>query len=397
MTPRRYLFFPLFLVAYELVLYLANDAYLPAMVEISDYFAITSTQATMTLTAFFVGNSCFQLLLGPLSDNFGRRRILFIGGLGFCLGSLVCAFSGSFSVVLIGRFFQGLAVSSMSVAGYGTIHRLFDEKRAIQTLAWMGAVTVLAPAFGPFLGALFLQVGNWQQLFIALLTLGVVALFGLNWVMPETASACDKASVRETFSHYRRLLANRTFVSTLLSLGAIFAANIAWITAGALITMQGFHLSMIQYGLYQAGIFSCFLLGSRVVNRQIKKHSSSVIKNWILMLCLVVITLAIISLKVTLYQLQWLMVTLMSLSFTSGIAFPIYNRQAIDSSKEPMGIRMAVFAFAVGLSATVGSLMVSAFYQGHLNHFLWIVIACCSLPLFLQRAHLRQIFKARYT
>lgn len=390
MNKQRFWLFPIFLVVYELVLYLANDAYLPALLDISHYFSIDSTQVMFTLTAFFIGNSCFQLFLGPLSDNYGRRIVLITGGVGFCLGSLLCALSGNFTLVLLGRFLQGLAVSTMNIAGYGTIHALLDEKRAIQTLAWMGAVTVLAPAFGPFLGAFFMMFATWQQLFLSLCLLGLVALICLSIIMPETATVTDKANIKQTFRHYRTIFSNRYFLSPLLSLAAIFAANIAWISAGSLITIQGFHFSTLQYGLYQAGIFSCYLLGARIVNRQIKKTDAETIKIWTLFLCFVVIGLALITLMSIQHQMQWLMLTLMSLSLTSGIAFPVYNRLSIEKADEPMGIRMAVFSFTIGLSATIGSLCVSIFYQGHLSHFLWVLIAFCTLPILLQPKSVRQ-------
>lgn len=384
------LFFPFFLVIYELTLYLANDAYLPALIDISHYFDVSDNQAAMTLTAFFLGNASFQLLIGPLSDQWGRRKTLFLGAVSFFCGSLFCAYTSDFIWMLVGRFLQGFAVTTMSIAGYSTIHAMFDEKKAIQTLSWMHALTVLAPAFGPIIGAYFLLFFSWKILFLSLAVIGIFCLFSLIKVMPETAENRDKANIKTTFVNYKKVLINIDFMREVLSMGMIFAANIAWIAAGPLIIMHYYHLSAVQYGGYQILIFSGFILGSRYVKKKIETQSAQRLKKSSLKLCLLAAMIAFSMLLSQNFALLYLLLTLFILSFASGISFPIFNRLAIDSASEPMGVRMAVFSFVIGNSAMFGSLMVNVFYRGELRQFLAVLLVFCVLLFALQWLKLKK-------
>src|SRR3989344_5408454 len=123
--------FPLWLVLFETGIYLSNDMYLPALSEIKNYLSISHESAQLTLAAWFLGASLFYFVLGPLADHYGRRLILLISGLVFIGSTWLCAFSHTLPLLMIGRFLEGTAVTCISVAGYSSIHELFDQKQAI--------------------------------------------------------------------------------------------------------------------------------------------------------------------------------------------------------------------------------------------------------------------------
>lgn len=178
--------FPLCLILYELPLYFATNMYLPALPGVSQAFKINSSLAQFTIAIWFLGASCFQIFLGPLADHFGRRRVLLSSGLFFVIASIICATTQYIGIFIIARFIQGCVVSSILVTGYAAIHELLDTEQAIKTLAWMGGVTVLAPAVGPFLGSLFISLFSWRNIFFLLAIIAALALYMLYLYMPET-------------------------------------------------------------------------------------------------------------------------------------------------------------------------------------------------------------------
>ena len=262
--------FPILLVFYEISNYLANDAYLPAMPAIAKELGTTNDLIQLTLTAFFLGNSTMQLILGPIADRYGRRKLLLSGGVIFIVTTLLCAFCNNVHTLLITRFFQGSAVTSIIIAGYATIHALYDQIRAIKTLSWMNSVTVLAPTLGPLLGAGILLIADWRWIFIILsiwASIGWIALFRF---MPETCEAYLPIRPKEILNQYYRVLKNWQFMKPILAVSLSFSALIAWITAGPFLMMNTFHYSPLGFGVLQGLVFSSIILGNQLVRRIIE-------------------------------------------------------------------------------------------------------------------------------
>src|SRR5437763_170719 len=127
--------FPFIFVFYEVTNYLANDMYLPALPTLTGDLNTTIHLAQLTLSTWFFGTASMQLILGPLSDRFGRRPILLGGGLVFIIATLICALSTNIHTLIMARFFQGCAVCSVVTAGYSTIHEIYEHTQAIRILA----------------------------------------------------------------------------------------------------------------------------------------------------------------------------------------------------------------------------------------------------------------------
>lgn len=150
------LFFPILLVFYEIATYLSNDMYLPALPQMMRELSLTTEYAQLTLTTWFLGQASFPLITGVLSDRFGRRPILLIGGLIYIATTIYCAVADNFYALFIARFLEGGMVATMLVPGYSCIHELYKQVEAVKILAFMGGISVLAPAFGPLLGGFVL-------------------------------------------------------------------------------------------------------------------------------------------------------------------------------------------------------------------------------------------------
>ncbi|HLB42056.1 MAG TPA: MFS transporter, partial [Gammaproteobacteria bacterium] len=129
--------FPWWLVVYEIAVYLSMDAYMPALPKIAYAFGVDSHTAQLTAIVWMLGGLLVQLVFGPLSDRYGRRPILLFGGGLYVVSTIVCAFSSDIHTMLIARFFQGMAMPSMFIAGYAAINELFESEKAVKILARM--------------------------------------------------------------------------------------------------------------------------------------------------------------------------------------------------------------------------------------------------------------------
>ena len=351
-------FFPALLVAYETVTYLSNDAYLPALPTIIVDFSTTTQLAQLSLTLWLLGGCLIQPLLGPICDRFGRRPVLLIGGIFFILSTLLCGITQQISIFLIARFIQGAAVPTLAIAGYAAIHELLDHDNAIRTLAWMSSVTVFAPSLGPLLGAVLLYLLNWRDIFIALGGLAILFLSLLALKMPETLSplSIQPLLIKRVGQTYWAILKNMDFMLKVSLLCCILCAMITWICVSPLLLIQHFHYSLIGYGMVQMYVFGSFIIGTYFVHCLLTR----IITNKLLLVGGLLIGSAglIIILSVIINSLAGFILAMMLTGAGTGIWFPIFNRFAVESSKEPMAMRMTVISTLVSVCAVLSSIII---------------------------------------
>jgi Bcr/CflA subfamily drug resistance transporter len=359
-TQQQYFLFPLLLALYEAAVYLSTDAYLPALPDIARTLKTTHHLVQLTLTSWFMGASAIQLFIGPLSDRIGRRPVLLAGAVLFILVTLGCAWTDNIHTLLWLRFLQGTTVASMVVPGYATIHDMFSQKKAIQMVAMIGSITILAPSFGPLLGAMILYVLDWRWIFGLLAIWACMVVVGLYFKMPETQPASNKKiKFKAVLRHYKTILTNRSFVLFMLITQCLFMDLIVWIAAGPFLLIDHFHFHTLGFGVTQIFIFGSFIAGMRSVTPLMQKVSLKIIgKSGILIAFLG----SVYALGTSIFwpdNVWHMIVSMMFLAGGSGLSFPIFNRLAIESSDEPMDLRVAVSSFFMSLSGAIGSGIVS--------------------------------------
>ena len=348
--------FPIFLVIYEISLYLSNDAYLPILPHMAEALKTTVDWLPYTLTFWYTGYAGTQLFMGPVTDRFGRRRTLLTGGAIYVLGSLLCGFSTQLLPFLVGRFIQGATLGSMVVAGYATIHDSFEQKAAIQTLAWMAAVTIVGPALGPLFGSAILIFGSWRWIFFSLAILATLSLIGHYYVMPETNH--PRKNKISALKVYKRLVFNWRFTGQACAASCAIFAVISWLTAGPWIVSEQFKEPGYYFGIYQAIIFMGFIVGSQLVKPLMKLFFLR--KLVIFSLTLTALASATSFVTCYFFPLESIdfLIEMFAIAVCLGISFPILNRLTIEASDESMGARVAMFSAINTVAALLASVVV---------------------------------------
>lgn len=385
MKKSNLILFPLLLVLYEVAIYLTTDAYLPALPSIASDFAINYSLAQLTLTTWFVGAASMQLILGPVSDRYGRRPVLLIGGIFFIISTVACALATNIDLLLFFRLIQGATVTSMVVAGYATVHELFDHDKAIHTLAWMVGITVLAPAFGPLFGATILHFTGWRWIFWVLAIWGFIILSALFFKMPETnPNGHDHLiKIKRIIAQYKSILINHDYMRSTLSFCFLFGSIIAWISAGPFLVITNFHRSAFEFGIFQVLVFGSYIIGTRFVKPMMKKYKTEyLIKAGVTVAFLG----GILSLLTWIYPngLMLIIISLMLIAVGTGFSSPLLNRTAIEASSEPMGARMAMYSTLVSVFGVISSILISAIYNGTLVSLSAILVIFSATAFFLK-------------
>lgn len=351
------LLFPLSLILYELPLYFSNTLFLPALPEITKSFHVTNPTAQLNISFWFLGASIFQVILGPLSDHYSRRKILLSGGLLFIVVTLVCSFTHSIIWFFLGRFFQGYAASTILITGYAEIHEIMNSEEAVKITSLMGSITILAAALGPLLGSLLLSWMNWRNLFIVLTIFAILSLNLLFVFMPKNRTSLKKLNLKKVMMDYQFILSNVQFWIYSLAFCFLFAALIAWNTLSPFYLMSYLNMNRIQFGWTQAVVYAFFILGINLKGL-LKLQIEEIINKRRLFLTVVSFILSAGNLLFLPQHFYWVMGSILLFYLSTGFIFYSLNRKAIEIPKEaPMATTIAVFTMSKNLFGFLGSLM----------------------------------------
>lgn len=145
---------------------LSIDALLPALSNIG--VSINSLDATdhqLLITMIFLGLGVGQLFFGPLSDSFGRKPIIYIGFFIFILSSLLCVFSTSLEMMILGRILQGVGLSAARTISISIIRDTYEGNYMAKVMSFVTAFFILIPVVAPAFGKLILDTLGWQAIF----------------------------------------------------------------------------------------------------------------------------------------------------------------------------------------------------------------------------------------
>ena len=199
-TGRRYAQLVLVLGALIALGPLTIDMYLPAFPRIGDELGASDSAVQLTLTGMLLGLAVGQLVIGPLSDAFGRRRPLVIGLCAHSAASLLCAIAPTVVVLAAVRVVQGLAGAALSVVAMAIVRDLFAGVGVARIMSRLMLVIGLAPILAPSIGSLVLGFTSWRGIFVvlagaALLVVGLTGCGGLAGVLVPLALVVSLAGL----------------------------------------------------------------------------------------------------------------------------------------------------------------------------------------------------------
>lgn len=264
---------PFLIIAYALGGLLATDTYLPSMPLLAREFGTTDKDVQFTLSAYLAGITIANLFYGPLSDRYGRRPIMLLGGVAFLVATFVCALAISIEMLTFGRFAQGAAVCSLTVTARATIRELYDDARTTKLNAYIAMAEGLAPAVGPIIGAEILLLLGWRWNFYLVAGMAGLALIGLFFALPESNTQPNPYALQPgpMARIYGRLLTTRDFIGPVGASGLIFGGLMLYITAAPFLLIDEMGLTPRQFGQTQAAVVLTYIAGligtSRLIGR----------------------------------------------------------------------------------------------------------------------------------
>lgn len=246
------------------------DLYLPSLPELSSELNTSTSSAQLTITACLLGLAVGQLIAGPLSDQFGRRRPLLIGLVAYLLASLACAFAPTIELLIVLRLLQGLAGAAGLVIARAVARDLYSGNALLIFFARLTLVSGLAPVVAPLLGGQLARVMDWRGIFVVLAGFGLVLVLAGLLGVPESLPPEQRSAggLQANLAGFRELLADRLFLGAAFASGLAGAAMFAYI-AGATFVLQRIYLMSPQgfsyaFGINALGIMAMAQVGARL-------------------------------------------------------------------------------------------------------------------------------------
>ncbi|UCJ16463.1 multidrug effflux MFS transporter [Pseudomonas sp. MM211] len=243
---------------------LSTNIILPAFPEIGQQLGVSSRELGLTLSSFFITFAFAQLVVGPLADRYGRKRLV-LGGLAlFVIGTLVAGFASSLDVLIAGRVVQALGVCAAAVLARAIARDLFEGETLGRALSLTMIATAAAPGFSPLLGSVLTTALGWRAIFlmvgVAAVVIGFFYARGLGETLPRERRVA--LSAPRVVAAYGRLLRDGKFILPAASVSLLMSGLFASFAAAPAILMSGMGLSSLQAGLYFAAtVFVVFAAG----------------------------------------------------------------------------------------------------------------------------------------
>lgn len=241
---------------------LSTDLYMPALPEMTAFFDTSSTLMSFTMTIFFIFMAIGILILGPMSDKYGRKRTLIISIVISLVFSAVCAFSPNIGFLIAARAAAAFGAGGMIVIATALTKDSFEGKEMSKVLSVTQAFGLIAPMIAPILGALILQLAGWEMTFIVLAALIGISLIGAC-LLQETlpASKRNQGSTLQSILGLGRVAKSRSFITLLLFGALITAPYMAYLAIASYVYIDGFGVSETTFSMYFAINSGAAILG----------------------------------------------------------------------------------------------------------------------------------------
>lgn len=319
------------------------DMYLPAFPEIVKQFDSTASSVQFSLTACLLGLGAGQLVMGSLSDVYGRRNPLLIAMAFYVVSSLACAFSPNIVLLIVFRFVQGVSASAGIVISRAIARDLYSGNDLTKFFSMLLLVGNLGPLVAPVAGSGVLSFASWVGVFLALALLGTYLWLMTKLRLGETLPAERRSP--SNFGHqlrgYGLLLRDRRFVGYMLAQGIMIAGVFAYVSGTPFIYQNMYGVTPVVFALLFGSNGISLIIGSQIVGRMAHRVSERAFLSlglWLALMASVAVLIAAI-VQGPLYTLVIpLFFFVAAIGMTSTAAFPL----AMESQAKMAGSAAAL-------------------------------------------------------
>ena len=361
-----------------------TDFYLPAFPVISDYFRTSPSMVQLSLTTGLLGLGAGQLIVGPVSDKYGRKKPLLGSLVLFIISTLACLLSWNIEAFILFRLIQGMAGSGGVVISKSVAADLYKGERLTKFFSMLMVVNGLGPIIAPVLGGLLMKVTGWKGIFILLMLLGLL-LLTLTFFFTEslTVEKRIKGTMVSVCNVFISVFKNKRFMCFVLSQAFAMGLLFAYIASSPFLFQVHYNLGPVTYSLCFALNAFGIMAGSWFVSL-LNGRRALPIGNYGIVLMGTVFAFFLI----TGSSVVWIEFSLFLLMVFLGLILPSSASLALDLERKNGGSASSILGFMAFLAGSIISPLVG------IGDLIWsvscAVVVCSLLSLVFSLVALRK-------
>lgn len=233
----------------------ALDMYLPALPTISANLNADSHAVQASLISFFAAMAVSQIIYGPLSDMFGRKRPLYVGLTLYAIGAIGCALSPSIEWLITFRFLQGMGACAGVVISRAIVRDLHTGPAAAQLMSRLMLVFSISPILAPLAGSIVTVFGDWRLIFWVMVGAGALGLIVATFFLEETRlpAARSESSIGGALRSYATLLKDPYYLGLVFIASFGMSSYMIYVANSSFVLIEHYGLSPSFYSV----VFSC--------------------------------------------------------------------------------------------------------------------------------------------
>jgi len=371
---------------------LSTDIYLPALPRMVEGFNTTASLVNLTLIFFFIFYALGTLFWGPLSDKYGRRRVLLIGLTIYTIASILCIFSSNVYQLILFRIFQSVGCGAATAVSTAIVKDVYSGRRRVTIIALVQSMGMLSPIISPVIGAVILSVLSWRGVFVVLSFIGGIALTG-SIAMEETLETPNTGSIFTSIGRLGVVARNKSFISLLMTFSMISIAGMSFISASSYIYVDGFGLTEKVYSYYFALNAIFFLIGPLLYIKLSKIYPS----NSIITFGYIVTSISgLLICTIGNFSPLVFALSLIPASLSGSIMGPARTNLMLEQLQGDTGAASSLMSCAFTFYGSIGMLMISLNFSNRIviMGLMYLVIGLISLTVWIfvsKKPYIKQV------
>jgi DHA1 family bicyclomycin/chloramphenicol resistance-like MFS transporter len=333
---------------------MSMQAIMPALPALATFFREDIAVAQLTISLYLVGLACSQLLVGPLSDKFGRRPVILVGLGLMVLSNVAGIFATTLPQLVAARVVQALGAASGLAVGRAMIRDLYDRDRAASMIGLVVGSMMIAPMIGPFIGGTLETVYGWRTIFWFLGLVSLVIFLWAWFILPETRRV-QTGPAAGFLNDVRALAASPQYYGFVIAQALAAGTFFIFASGGAYVAIMQMGRSSAEYGAWFALGSIAYMAGNLSSSRLTPKIGSSRMI-WIGLTIQIIgsalnLTWGLVGLNV--YP-SWFFITQMIVAYGNGYVMSNLAAGAVSVRPQAAGTASGVMGFVqMGFGAIV--------------------------------------------
>lgn len=371
-----YIFLVAYLVGLSAFGSFVNDMYLPTLPEMTRYFDCSVSVVQLGLTMGMAGLGIGQLIMGPVSDKYGRKPVLIITLSIFIIAAIVSVFSPTIHFFLGCRLVQGIGASGGYFLSRTIPADIYSGRPLAKMMALIGAINGFAPASAPVLGGLLAVADGWKGIFYVLAGFAAL-LICVGIPLKESLKPQNrfKGKLMDAFKEYPMLIKNKRFMIHTLLKGSALGLLFACCSSAPFIMQDHFGWSEVHFGLFM-GFNALFVAFGSMMSLKFKVlKQAGYVGGWTLLIT----TFAQFGVLFFLNNFWAYELTMLPIVFSLGMIFTVGNTLAMNEGRSNaggasalLGLTGYVFGAIVAPLVGIGNIM-------HSTAITFVVLAVITL------------------